>query len=265
MLAFAGALLLSAVAPVKVSMPSLSCGQLDPIVCANVNDYVAGKLTRPELELTTSADIAQALGAERQRQLLGCSDDATDCMAELAGALGSEVILFGTVAKFEGRLFVNLRAISSAGKPLGNRALRADDLRGLEREFDRELPGFGDELLAVLRPALLVKRRWFWVPTGLALASAAVGAVLLGLAQSNARQLDAWGTAKAPTREAIHSATVTGTTLQSAAVGLFLGAGAAAVAAVVVWLLEGRPPGPKPVASGSAPTTGTGAVLWGLP
>lgn len=36
------------------------------------------------LEVTTSADLAQLLGVERQKQLLGCGSDTENCMAELA-------------------------------------------------------------------------------------------------------------------------------------------------------------------------------------
>ena len=49
------------------------------------------------LEVTTAADIAQLLGVERQKQLMGCDSNTESCMAELASALGAEGTLIGSI------------------------------------------------------------------------------------------------------------------------------------------------------------------------
>ena len=48
-------------------------------------------------EVISSSDIRTLLGAERQRQLLGCGD--TNCTAELSGALGARFILQSTLTR----------------------------------------------------------------------------------------------------------------------------------------------------------------------
>lgn len=49
-------------------------------------------------KVISSEDIKTVLGVERQRQLMGCSDD-TACTAELANALGSEFLFTGNVGR----------------------------------------------------------------------------------------------------------------------------------------------------------------------
>jgi hypothetical protein len=36
------------------------------------------------------------LGLERQKQMLGCAEDSSNCLAELAGALGARFVLNGS-------------------------------------------------------------------------------------------------------------------------------------------------------------------------
>jgi hypothetical protein len=47
----------------------------------------------------SAQDVQALLGLERQKALLGCSDDATSCMSELANALGADVLVTGSLAK----------------------------------------------------------------------------------------------------------------------------------------------------------------------
>ncbi len=70
------------------------------------------------LLVTTSADLSNALGLERQRQLLGCSPEGGACMAELAGALGVSAIAAGSLAKLGDRYQLTLRSTDASGRPV---------------------------------------------------------------------------------------------------------------------------------------------------
>ncbi|MEW5850110.1 MAG: hypothetical protein AB2A00_15075 [Myxococcota bacterium] len=59
----------------------------------------------------TSRDMVAVLGLERQRQLLDCSTES--CVAELAGALGVDFILVGTVGRLGELHLLNLRLINA--------------------------------------------------------------------------------------------------------------------------------------------------------
>src|SRR5439155_17203807 len=61
---------------------------------------MAAELGRYErVRVISSREIAMLLGVERQKELLGCHDDA--CTTQLAGALGAEKILSGQIGIIE--------------------------------------------------------------------------------------------------------------------------------------------------------------------
>ena len=54
------------------------------------------------------ADNGSMLGIERQKQLVGCGEDSSSCMAELSGALNARYVLGGSVSRFGDALQLNL-------------------------------------------------------------------------------------------------------------------------------------------------------------
>lgn len=86
-----------AAAPVKVAAPGLSGVNASADLLTFVNDHLSQELTLEGIEVTTPAQIAAVVGIDRQKQLLGCGE--SQCMAELANALGVDAILLGSVAK----------------------------------------------------------------------------------------------------------------------------------------------------------------------
>lgn len=56
------------------------------------------------------SDIASLLGLERQRQLLGCSEDAS-CLADIGGALGVDYLLVGSVGRLGTILRLDLKLV----------------------------------------------------------------------------------------------------------------------------------------------------------
>lgn len=53
---------------------------------------------RAHTDVIATKDIQTALGFERQRQLVGCSNEES-CLAELAGALGTRLLVSGSLAR----------------------------------------------------------------------------------------------------------------------------------------------------------------------
>jgi TolB-like protein len=64
----------------------------------------------PSLDVMGRSDVAAILGFERQRQLLGCKEDAA-CMAELGGALGADYLLVGSLGRIGNLLRLDLRLL----------------------------------------------------------------------------------------------------------------------------------------------------------
>lgn len=69
------------------------------------------QLSGPRVKVTSAAQIQTVLGFERQKQLLGC-EDTSACMAELANALGADVVLTGSVGQFGDTHQINVKALS---------------------------------------------------------------------------------------------------------------------------------------------------------
>src|SRR5262245_53582869 len=66
---------------------------------AVVGEEVARALPAGAFKVTTQQQLATVLGLERQRQLAGCSEEASSCAAEVASALGADVVVQTTLAK----------------------------------------------------------------------------------------------------------------------------------------------------------------------
>lgn len=84
------------------------------------SEFVAQQMSAAGVNVVTPKQIAAILGIERQKQLLGCSESATNCTAEIASALGVDGIVQGEAAKLEsGGFQVSLKVLwSRDGRPL---------------------------------------------------------------------------------------------------------------------------------------------------
>lgn len=137
------------------------------------------------LAVTSAAQIAAVIGAERQRQLLGCGESSNSCSAELAGALGADVIVIGTIAKIGDETAITLKAVDGRNSAL----LASMSAREVREE---KLLDFLGNAAAELRASLLLKLRQVdvaasapsrlgpavWVPAAVGVAA---GAASLGL------------------------------------------------------------------------------------
>lgn len=99
--------------PVKLASPGFSVVNVDEKEGALFSEYFARKLEENGLFVTTSAEISAVLGVERQKQLLGCDEDSTSCIGELAGALGVDGVITGTVGKVGTGFTLSLKIVSA--------------------------------------------------------------------------------------------------------------------------------------------------------
>lgn len=73
---------------------------VDPQVAKGLTQALASEAQAiGTFEVSSATEVQAALGLERQRQLLGCSEDASACSMELAQALGARFALAGGLAK----------------------------------------------------------------------------------------------------------------------------------------------------------------------
>ena len=74
--------------PIKLAAPVFNTLNLPEQAGSYYADHFGQLLGQYGFQVVTSTEINALVGVERQKQLLGCSNHASSCMAELANALG---------------------------------------------------------------------------------------------------------------------------------------------------------------------------------
>ncbi len=113
-----------------------------------LTDKLAQRLVAAGLSVRTQDDISRLLGAERQKELLGCADDGNSCMLELTNALGSRYVVAGRVDRLGDHFLVNVSVTDSVDASVvvnvHREAGEVDDLPGaLDQVADDLLAHFG--------------------------------------------------------------------------------------------------------------------------
>jgi TolB-like protein len=106
-----------------------------PVAVALTESVTAEVAARGFFEVLSSAEVQTMLGAERQRQMLGCSEE-TSCMTELAGALGAQFVMTGSLTKLGEAFQLNLQAVDTKnGKTLGRTTKLAKDFESIRLQI----------------------------------------------------------------------------------------------------------------------------------
>lgn len=99
--------------PLKLASPGWSYINVDDKKGDFFADYFAQQLAVRGFTVTTKSEISSLIGFERQKQLMGCSTDSSNCIAELAGALGVDGLITGSLAKFKSGYTVNIKVVAA--------------------------------------------------------------------------------------------------------------------------------------------------------
>ncbi|MBM4777417.1 MAG: hypothetical protein GQE15_06905 [Archangiaceae bacterium] len=163
--------------PVGIAITPLQLVDVSPELGGYAEDRLANHLGDLGFKVTTPADIAALLGIERQRQLLGCSEDG--CNAEIGSALGVPLMLVGRVTKLEERFDIDLRVIRQRdGLVVARDTRRIVGIKGLGELMEAA----GDSLAKQLAPKTPFAWR-LWVPVLAGTVAAGVGGVLWAQAE----------------------------------------------------------------------------------
>jgi hypothetical protein len=225
--------------PLSIGILSLSSPDLPPKQVEALVDHLAVALEQERpITVVTSAQIAQVLGLERQRQLGGC-EVQTECMAELSGALGVRFLLTGSAKRLGTEWLASLRLVdTSSGKAVDSGSVRTanearlyDEAAALVRRFVKAARVLLGDVAAV-PPQRAGWASWApWVTAGV-LAAGSAGC-LIG-SQTDAAALRRGALADAA---AVQLTAARGQTLQTVGWGLGIAALAAGVTGLVFWLL----------------------------
>jgi TolB-like protein len=168
---------------VTLAAQSLQLVGVDRSLAEGLTAHLAQSFKRAHV--LTPKDMITVLSVERQKELLGCSDQNSSCLAELGDALGATGILTGELLWGGRRLQLNLRVID----PRSGRVLAsyAQEVASIDDAFDALEKGaahIDDQLVPVDR-----RGAFALIPLGVGVASGAVGGVLLWLAAGLYHQL----------------------------------------------------------------------------
>jgi len=121
-----------------LAINAMSVVNLPQSFSAFYSEHAAQELSNWGLSVVTSREIQSLLGFERQKQLMGCSDESSSCVAELANALGVDGLILGDIAKFGSVYQVNLKAIAASNaKVLASYSERVNSEEQLLDAFSR--------------------------------------------------------------------------------------------------------------------------------
>jgi TolB-like protein len=84
---------------------------------------VVDDTARGGYEVISQADVSAMIGFEKQKQMLGCSDDSS-CLAEIGGALGVDFVLSGQVGQIGSRYHLSFQILDSRRARVVSRAAR---------------------------------------------------------------------------------------------------------------------------------------------
>lgn len=99
---------------IRALLLDLSSHNVDEGTTRTIQSLVAVELQHYDaLSVLTSEDIKRSLELEEARIALGC--DEVSCLAEVAGALGAEIVLYGDIGKLDETLILNLSLFDTGG------------------------------------------------------------------------------------------------------------------------------------------------------
>lgn len=141
-------------APIQLASVGFTSVKVAKPLVTSFEETFALRLSQDgRVRVTTRRDVVTMLGVERQRQLLGCAEDSTSCLAELAGALGSEGVIIGEVAQVGRVLQLTIKVLSPTGKPLYSTLRRVKGEEAMLAELDAVALEAGAAVTLALRPA----------------------------------------------------------------------------------------------------------------
>lgn len=231
-----------------------------------VTEELARALPPEAFKVTTTQQLATVLGLERQRQLLGCGEETTSCVAEIASALGAEVVTQTTLAKIGAGLRCTTTFIGGRdGATLERVTVDASSEAALLALLHDEVQLAAPRVLAKLRPGHTLAlgqpgvRRHAWIPAVVGGALAATGGALFAVTAQNWNNLS---TDRMTTDEA--RALANSGRLTQTLAGVLTGAGAVALAASAAMFAFGAPTDARVLLTPMAGGGTAGLLLTGV-
>ena len=118
----------AAAARTKVLVLDVKSADLQPSEVETLTSLVTANLARyQEIEAISGQDLKRLVDLEAQKQAAGC--DEAGCLAEMAGALGAQIVIFGQAGRLGGTIVVTLNAFDAQkGVAVARQPIEAGDV-----------------------------------------------------------------------------------------------------------------------------------------
>jgi len=110
-------------------------GGVDAGTAAMLTGVLAAELAAYHaVDVVAHTDVRRLMELEGEKQELGCGD--TSCLAEIAGAMGARLVMFGSVGRLGHRVVVQLQMLDVArAQGVGREVVEAADLDGVPAQM----------------------------------------------------------------------------------------------------------------------------------
>lgn len=121
---------------VKILVMDIAAAGLDESTVENITGLSAVILADDRrLDVLSGSDVKQMAALEGEKQAMGCTNDAS-CLAEVAGAMGAGLIIYGNGGKLGTLLNINLNLFDAAqARSVGRVAIQAKSLEELPEKL----------------------------------------------------------------------------------------------------------------------------------
>lgn len=174
-----------------VMLMALRAQGVDADTTRTIDGLIAVELSKvPELSVMSNADVKEIVGLEAQKGQLGCDSEDGSCLAEMAGAMGAEHVIFGQVGRLDRLLVINLNLYEARSARVVKRlTVQTENVSTVPTALQQPLRELIAPILGVQAPAAEVAANEQgggigWLPPALAIAggvTAVAGAVALGI------------------------------------------------------------------------------------
>jgi hypothetical protein len=124
----------------RLLVMDLGGNDVDAATVSTIQGIVTARLAGyPELDVLSGEDVKRLVELEGERQSFGSCSEAS-CLAEIADAMGAQLVVFGNVGRLDASVVLNLNLFDSQqARGLGRIVVQVDGLAGLPRQLSPKL------------------------------------------------------------------------------------------------------------------------------
>ena len=124
----------------RVLLMDLKNNGLDENLVKTINSLLTVNMTTfSEFNVMSGNDVKQLVALEMEKQNMGCTDDGS-CLAEIAGAMGATLVIFGDAGKIGNVMLINLSLFNAElGRSMSRVSIQAINLDEIPSKMSASL------------------------------------------------------------------------------------------------------------------------------